>query len=94
MVLKRDEAQELLSGDTISLLPNNLCFKVVCEGRMSNNGLNTEEVAGSATENAPSVVFDYHEKSSTSTEVPTGNYGVEIAFSSWYACTEHMYMFA
>lgn len=74
VVLKRNEAQELLSGDTISLLPNTLCFKVVCGGSMSYNGLNTEEVAGSAAENAHSVVFDYHEKSSTSTEVPTGSF--------------------
>lgn len=76
VALKKNEAHELVSGGVISLLPDALCFEVVCEGSSSKNGLTTEPeetISKSRTTNdVPSISGDNNEKPTASQKVPTG----------------------
>lgn len=76
VALKKNKAHELVSGGVISLLPDALCFEVVCEGSSSKNGLTTEPeetISKSRTTNdVPSISGDNNEKPTASQKVPTG----------------------
>jgi len=77
--LKKNETKGLNSGDVISLLPDSLCFEVICEGSLSKNGVEKEQAEISpkkATETFLSVtnktVEHDQEKPLASSKVPTG----------------------
>ena len=76
--MKKDETKDLNSGNVISLLPDSLCFEVVCEGSLCKNGMEKEqtETSRKATDNILSaadnpVAYDL-EMPLSSSKVPTG----------------------
>ncbi|KAL9953010.1 hypothetical protein ACROYT_G040357 [Oculina patagonica] len=79
--LKKDETKCLSNGNVISLLPDSLCFVVICEGSLEKNGLTKEEAEISkskARENVPSAtdvtVAKDQKKPLTSPKEPTESF--------------------
>ena len=74
--LKKNEIQNLVGGNVISLLPDALCFEVICEGTFHNKGLTPEEANTPkeiCTEDFPSVVSaDTNEKAKAYSKVTSG----------------------
>ena len=73
--LKKNEIQNLVGGNVISLLPDALCFEVICEGTF-HKGLTPEEANTPkeiSTEDFPSVVSaDTNEKAKAYSKVTSG----------------------
>lgn len=82
--LKKDETKGLINGNVISLLPDSLCFEVICEESLANNGVEKEQAEtpkSKATDYVlpvtdETVVHD-QEKPLASSKVPTGKRGRE-----------------
>lgn len=74
--LKKNEIQNLVGGNVVSLLPDALCFEVICEGTFHNKGLTPEEANTPkeiSTEDFPSVVSaDTNEKAKAYSKVSSG----------------------
>lgn len=88
--LKKDETKWLINGNVISLLPESLCFEVICEGSSDKNGSAEEEAETSkskAGEYAYSptdvTVVKNHKKPLTSSKVATGKRDISRHFI-WY----------
>ena len=43
VALNKDEIKQLNEGDTISLLPDNLCYEIICRGCSSKDDLPNQE---------------------------------------------------
>lgn len=76
--LKKDETKDLNNGNVISLLPDSLCFEVICEGSLHKNGVEKEqtETSKKATDNVLPVTdkpaAHDQEMPLSSSKVPTG----------------------
>lgn len=70
--LKKDESKGLNSGNVISLLPDSLCFEVICEGSLGKNGVEKEQAETFPTKVTEKTVADNQEKPLSSSKVPTG----------------------
>ena len=74
--LKKNEIQNLVGGNIVSLLPDALCFEVICEGTFHNKSLTPEKANTPkevSTEDFPSVVSaDTDEKAKAFSKVSSG----------------------
>ena len=76
--MKKNETKDLNSGNVISLLPDSLCFEVICEESLCKNGVEKEraETSKKATDNilpeTDNPVAHDQELPLSSSKVPTG----------------------
>jgi len=85
--LKKDETKGLNSGNVISLLPDTLCFEVICEGNLGENGVEKEHAETSPKKTTDSflpvtdkTVAHNQEKPLASSKVPTGKKKNNVLF--------------
>lgn len=86
--MKKDETKDLDSGNVISLLPESLCYEVICEGSLGKNGVEKEQEKTSKSMETDTVlpvtdktVAPDQEKPLASSKVPTGRREREMMFS-------------
>ena len=79
--MKKDEIKGLNIGNVISLLPDSLCFEVICEGSLGKNGVEKEQPETFPTRAADTVLpitdktVAYNQEKPlplSSSKVPTG----------------------
>lgn len=93
--LKKDETKDLNSGNVISLLPDSLCFEVICEGSLCKNGMEKEqaETSRKATDNilsaADNPVANDLEMPLSSSKVPTESFLDEFLDNRPSSLTTH-----
>lgn len=75
--LKKGKTRVLIDGDVIALLPDSLCFMVVCQGDSLENGVTEEQVGISKNKMLDKLLTKSNkahdkEKPTKSSDTPTG----------------------
>jgi len=94
--LKKDETKDLDSGNVISLLPESLCYEVICEGSLGKNGVEKEQEKTSKSTETDTVlpvtdktVAPDQEKPLASSKVPTESFLDEFLDDRPLSLTTH-----